>query len=44
LSRWAETRVTTELWRAEIEQRITGKKLEVAIYHFELIGHRAVFE
>jgi len=36
LSRWAETRVTAEFWRAEIEQRFTGKKLEIAIDRFEL--------
>ena len=36
LSRWAETRVTAEFWRADIERRFAGKKLEVAIDRFEL--------
>jgi len=36
LSRWAETRVTAEFWRAAIERRFAGKKLEIAIDRFEL--------
>jgi hypothetical protein len=36
LSRWAETRVTAEFWRADVEQRFAGKKLEIAIDRFEL--------
>jgi hypothetical protein len=36
MSRWAETRVTAEFWRAEIERRFAGKKLEIAIERFEL--------
>ena len=36
MSRWAETRVTAEFWRAEIEQRFVGKKFEIAIDRFEL--------
>ena len=48
LSRWAETRVTTEFWRVEIERRFARKKLEIVIDRFELnsgqVGHRALFE
>jgi len=36
LSGWAETRVTAESWRAEIEQRSARKKLEIAIDRFEI--------
>jgi len=36
LSRWAETRVTAEFWRAEFERRFAKKKLEIAIDRFEL--------
>jgi len=36
LSRWAETRVTAEFWRAEVERRFAPKKLEVAVERFEL--------
>ena len=35
-SRWAETRVTAEFWRAEIERRVVGMKLEIAIDRFQL--------
>ena len=36
LSRWAETRVTAEFWRAEIERRFAPKKIEIGIDRFEL--------
>jgi hypothetical protein len=44
VSAWAETRVTAEFWRAEIERRFAGKKLEIAIDQSGQVGHRAVFE
>jgi hypothetical protein len=36
LSRWIETGVTAEFWRAEIERRFARMKLEIAIDRFEL--------
>jgi len=36
VSEWAETRVTAEFHRAEIERRFAPKKLEIAIDRFEL--------
>jgi hypothetical protein len=35
-SKWAETRVTAEFHRAEVERRFAPKKLEIATDRFEL--------
>jgi hypothetical protein len=36
LSRWAETRVTAEFWRAEIERRYAPRKVDALVERFEL--------